>query len=417
MIRLEDLTKTFGGRVAVDHLDLEVPEGELCVLVGPSGCGKTTTLRMVNRLVEPTSGRILLDGQDVTAVDVVRLRRRIGYVIQHVGLFPHQSIADNVATVPRLLGWSRDRVDARVHELLGLVGLDPDQFARRYPHELSGGQRQRVGVARALGADPPVLLMDEPFGAIDPVTRGRLQQEFVNLQDELRKTVVFVTHDVEEAVRLGDRIAILRQGGVLEQYDTPAEVLAHPASPFVADFLGADRGLTRLGVVSVTEADLRRPPVLASSDTLAAARRSLAELVESAASHNIAIGLESRLHFHEIPSAEEAMALLEDYPPEQAGYWHDVGHWEVQGRLRLIDPRRWLSLVAPRMIGTHLHDVRGITDHRAPGNGDVDWSYIAAAVPPHAARTFEIDQHEPVNLLAAAISFLARQGVLARTER
>ena len=276
MIRLEDLTKTFGGRVAVDHLDLEVPEGELCVLVGPSGCGKTTTLRMVNRLVEPTSGRILLDGQDVTAVDVVRLRRRIGYVIQHVGLFPHQSIADNVATVPRLLGWSRDRVDARVHELLGLVGLDPDQFARRYPHELSGGQRQRVGVARALGADPPVLLMDEPFGAIDPVTRGRLQQEFVNLQDELRKTVVFVTHDVEEAVRLGDRIAILRQGGVLEQYDTPAEVLAHPASPFVADFLGADRGLTRLGVVSVTEADLRRPPVLASSDTLAAARRSLA---------------------------------------------------------------------------------------------------------------------------------------------
>ena len=276
MIRLEELTKAFGGRVAVDHLNLEVAEGEVCVLVGPSGCGKTTTLRMVNRLVEPTSGRILLGGEDVTQVDAVQLRRRMGYVIQQVGLFPHQTVAANVATVPKLLGWGRERVAGRVDELLGLVGLEPDQFARRYPHELSGGQRQRVGVARALAADPPVLLMDEPFGSIDPVTRARLQQEFLHLQHELRKTVVFVTHDVEEAVTVGDRIAILRDGGVLEQYDRPAEVLGRPASPFVADFLGADRSLRRLGVTRVGDAELDQPPVLSSGDTVAQARQSMA---------------------------------------------------------------------------------------------------------------------------------------------
>ncbi len=302
MIRLEDLTKAFAGRVAVDHLNLEVGEGELCVLVGPSGCGKTTTLKMVNRLVEPTGGRILIGGQDVTHGDVVQLRRRIGYVIQQVGLFPHQTIADNVATVPRLLGWSRARTTSRVEELLGLVGLDPGVFAGRYPHELSGGQRQRVGVARALGADPPVLLMDEPFGAIDPVTRGRLQQEFLRLQAALRKTVVFVTHDVEEAVTLGDRIAVLRQGGVLEQYDRPAEVLARPTSPFVADFLGADRSLKRLGVTSVEEADLHHPPVLSSEDTLAQARRSMAALDSQWA---VVVGADGRLEGY-VRSADTA---------------------------------------------------------------------------------------------------------------
>ncbi len=276
MIRLEDLTKAFGGTVAVDHLSLEVADGEVCVLVGPSGCGKTTTLKMVNRLVEPTSGRVLLGGQDVTHGDAVKLRRSIGYVIQQVGLFPHRTVADNVATVPRLLGWTRQRVARRVDELLHLVGLDPAVFARRYPRQLSGGQRQRVGVARALGADPPVLLMDEPFGAIDPATRGRLQHEFLRLQAELRKTVVFVTHDVEEAVTLGDRVAVLRQGGVLEQYGRPAEVLGRPASPFVADFLGADRSLKRLSVTSIGEAQLDQPPVLSSGDTLAHARRCMA---------------------------------------------------------------------------------------------------------------------------------------------
>ena len=277
MIRLERLTKRYGDRVAVDHLDLEVAEGELCVLVGPSGCGKTTTMKMINRLIEPTSGRILLAGDDVTHVDPVELRRRIGYVIQQVGLFPHLTIAQNVATVPKLLGWDRARVKARVGELLELVGLPPRTFAKRYPNQLSGGQRQRVGVARALGADPPVLLMDEPFGAIDPITRGRLQDEFLRLQREVRKTIVFVTHDIEEAVHLGDRIAILTEGGVLAQHDTPAAILGAPASPFVADFVGADRGLKRLSVTPIVEHDLEQPPVVRLDDTLAEARRRLGE--------------------------------------------------------------------------------------------------------------------------------------------
>jgi osmoprotectant transport system ATP-binding protein len=274
MIRLESVTKQFAdGQIAVDHLSLEVPEGELCILIGPSGCGKTTTMKMINRLIEPTSGRIFLDGKDVTHGDPVELRRHIGYVIQQVGLFPHQTIADNVATVPRLLGWDRKRTLARVHELLELVGLDPDQYAGRYPSELSGGQQQRAGVARALAADPPVLLMDEPFGAIDPITRERLQGEFLRLQSEVRKTIVFVTHDIEEAVRLGDRIAVLNIGALVEQYDTPAQILGNPATPFVADFVGADRGLKRLTVTTIEEVDLERPPVVYESDTLSDARR------------------------------------------------------------------------------------------------------------------------------------------------
>ncbi len=275
MIRLEHLTKRFpGGQVAVDDLSLDVDDGELCVLVGPSGCGKTTILKMINRLVEPSNGRILLDGDDVTSGDPVALRRRIGYVIQHVGLFPHQTIAANVATVPRLLGWERARVVERVDELLALVGLDAAVHGPRYPHQLSGGQRQRVGVARALAADPPVLLMDEPFGAIDPISRDRLQREFLLLQGTLRKTVIFVTHDVEEAVRLGDRIAVLAQGGVLAQHGTPSDVLGHPADDFVADFVGADRGLKRLRVTPVgTAVD---QPVVVSADTpLDEARRAM----------------------------------------------------------------------------------------------------------------------------------------------
>jgi osmoprotectant transport system ATP-binding protein len=263
VIRLEHVTKTYGdGPPAVDDLTLEVAEGELCVLVGPSGCGKTTTMRMINRLIEPTSGRIHVGDQDVLQLDPVQLRRRIGYVIQQIGLFPHMTIADNVATVPRLLGWRKDRVRARVDHLLELVGLPPDAFRDRYPHQLSGGQRQRVGVARALGADPDVLLMDEPFGAIDPITRERLQDEFLRLQAEVRKTIVFVTHDIEEAVKLGDRIAIFREGGILAQHDTPAEILGSPASEFVADFVGADRALKRLKVTQIDLGDLQQPPVL-----------------------------------------------------------------------------------------------------------------------------------------------------------
>src|SRR3954451_24640711 len=277
MIRLDRVSKRYDdGSLAVFELSLDVAEGELCVLVGPSGCGKTTTMKMINRLIEPSSGRIYLDGEDVTEVDPVRLRRRIGYVIQQVGLFPHLTIRDNVGTVPRLLGWDKRRTVTRVDELLDLVGLEPGTFAKRYPHQLSGGQRQRVGVARALAADPVVLLMDEPFSAIDPIARERLQAEFLRLQAEVRKTVVFVTHDIEEAVRLGDRIAVLRQGGKLEQYDTPAAILGNPATQFVAEFVGADRGLKRLSVTGIADLDLVHPPIVRADDTLASAREALA---------------------------------------------------------------------------------------------------------------------------------------------
>jgi osmoprotectant transport system ATP-binding protein len=283
-IRLEGVRKEFTGTVAVADLTLEVPAGELVVLVGPSGCGKSTILRMCNRLIEATAGRILLGEEDITRVDPVRLRRRIGYVIQNVGLFPHQSVRDNVATVPRLLGWPRARVDARVEELLDRVGLPPGQFAGRYPHELSGGQRQRVGVARALAADPVVLLMDEPFSAVDPIVRARLQEEFLRLQASVRKTIVFVTHDVDEAVRLGDRIAILSEGGKLEQYDQPATLLAKPANEFVASFLGADRGIKLLGVTPIPSSLPPVPPDFVEGPTVAhtaSLREALALLLES----------------------------------------------------------------------------------------------------------------------------------------
>jgi osmoprotectant transport system ATP-binding protein len=256
-IRLDGVSKLYDdGTTAVDDLSLDVCPGELVVLVGPSGCGKTTTMKMVNRLIEPTSGRVLLDGEDVAKTSPVQLRRRVGYVIQQVGLFPHQTVRDNVATVPVLLGWDKTRTRRRVEELLELVGLDPSRYASRYPSQLSGGQRQRVGVARALAADPLVLLMDEPFSAVDPVARERLQTEFLRVQRELGTTVVFVTHDIDEAVRLGDRIAVLSEGGHLEQYDTPATVLGSPATPFVADFVGADRAVKRLSVTSIDVTDL-----------------------------------------------------------------------------------------------------------------------------------------------------------------
>ena len=250
MIELTDLTKRYAGtaRPAVDRLTLSVPEGEVCVLIGPSGCGKTTTMRMINRMIEPDGGAITVGGRDVLAVDPVDLRRSIGYVIQQVGLFPHWSIADNIATVPRLLGWAAGRVSARVDELLALVGMDPAQYRDRFPRELSGGQRQRVGVARALAADPPVMLMDEPFGAIDPITRGRLQAEFLRILQGLAKTIVFVTHDIDEAIRMGDRIAILKDGALV-QYDTPEAILARPADAFVEEFVGADRALKRLTLI------------------------------------------------------------------------------------------------------------------------------------------------------------------------
>ena len=247
MIRFECVTKAFpDGTVAVGGLDLVAPNGSITVLVGPSGCGKTTSLRMVNRMIEPTSGRITIDGQDTASMQASELRRGIGYVIQHAGLFPHRTVADNIATVPRLLGWDRKKAQARSLELLERVGL-PTDFARRYPHQLSGGQQQRVGVARALAADPPVMLMDEPFSAVDPVVRDQLQEEFLRLQSELGKTILFVTHDIDEAVKLGDQVAVLRVGGELAQVAAPATLLADPHDDFVADFVGRDRGYRGLG--------------------------------------------------------------------------------------------------------------------------------------------------------------------------
>ncbi len=245
---------------AVNDLSFVVPAGRICVLVGPSGCGKTTSLKMVNRLIEPTSGEILIDGVNVTTREVTTLRRGIGYVIQQVGLFPHQTIGQNVAVVPRLLGWTGDRLRTRVDELLGLVGLDPPAYRDRYPSQLSGGERQRVGVARALAADPPLMLMDEPFGAVDPIVRERLQNEFLRLQRELAKTILFVTHDIDEAIKMGDLVAVMQEGGRLAQFGPPAEILANPASDFVARFVGADRGLKRLSLSRV--GDLRLDPAV-----------------------------------------------------------------------------------------------------------------------------------------------------------
>ncbi|MGW6270502.1 MULTISPECIES: ABC transporter ATP-binding protein [unclassified Streptomyces] len=270
MIRFEHVTKRYeDGTTAVDDLSFEVAEGELVTLVGPSGCGKTTTMKMVNRLIEPSEGRIYVEGDDISTIDPVQLRRRIGYVIQQVGLFPHKTVLENTATVPHLLGVKRGKARERAAELLDLVGLDPATFGDRYPEQLSGGQRQRVGVARALAADPPVLLMDEPFGAVDPVVREHLQNEFLRLQQAVRKTVLFVTHDIEEAVRLGDRMAVYGDGRI-EQFDTPSTILGAPANDYVADFVGADRGLKRLSVTPIEEGDLEQPPVLHLDDPLPA---------------------------------------------------------------------------------------------------------------------------------------------------
>jgi osmoprotectant transport system ATP-binding protein len=283
-IRLENLTKMFPGQSepAVDSLSLDIPEGEIVILVGPSGCGKTTTMKMINRIIEPTSGRILLDGEDVTDVNPDQLRRRIGYVIQQIGLFPHMTIADNIATVPRLLGWDKRRIAERVDELLETVGMEPGMYRHRYPKELSGGQRQRVGVARAMSADPDVMLMDEPFGAIDPITRERLQNEFLRLQEKIKKTIIFVTHDIDEAIKMGDRIAILRDKSQIAQYDTPERILVNPADDFVADFIGSGASLKRLSLSRVRDVELHDWPTVQEDATHEEVRRKIQESGRSA---------------------------------------------------------------------------------------------------------------------------------------
>ena len=277
MIRFESVSKRFGdGAPAVDRLDLQISEGELTVLVGPSGCGKTTSLRMINRLEDLTEGRILVDDKDVMSQDPIMLRRGIGYVMQSSGLFPHRTIRDNIATVPRLLGWDATRIARRVEELVELVGLAPD-LLERYPHALSGGQQQRVGVARALAADPPIMLMDEPFAAVDPIVRTHLQDEFLRLQRRLAKTIVFVTHDIDEAIKLGDRIAVFRDGGRVAQYASPTEILSAPADDFVVNFLGQDRELRRLALLGAEEARVEQGPVATVGDSAEAAHTAAAE--------------------------------------------------------------------------------------------------------------------------------------------
>ena len=289
MIEFEDVTKQYpDGTVAVDKLSMRIPSNEITVFVGPSGCGKTTSLRMINRTIERSSGKISIDGDDINAGDPVTLRRGIGYVIQHAGLFPHKTVVDNVATVPKLLGWPEQRMRARVDELLSLIGFEPKRMRDRYPSQLSGGERQRVGVARALAAEPPLMLMDEPFGAVDPIVRERLQNEFLQLHETLGITVIFVTHDIDEAIKLGDRVAIMR-AGKLVQYAPPGELLARPADDFVAQFVGSDRGLKRLALLTVGGVDLDPPaastrldgaPVLKPSTSL---RDALAAMLASEA--------------------------------------------------------------------------------------------------------------------------------------
>jgi len=280
MIRLENLTKVFetpgGTIVAADHIDMEVPEGEICILLGPSGCGKTTTLKMINRIIPPTSGKVFIGGKDTTTYDTVTLRRNMGYVIQQIGLFPNMTVEENICVVPRLLGWDGARAKRRAAELLEMMALDSAVFLKRYPKELSGGQQQRVGVARALAADPPVMLMDEPFGAVDPINREIIQDEFLKMQEKLRKTIMFVSHDIDEAVKMGDKVAIFR-AGKLEQFDSPDNVLAHPANSFIADFVGGDRTLKRLRLVKVSEAMNPNAPCVRAEDSLEKAASLMAE--------------------------------------------------------------------------------------------------------------------------------------------
>ncbi|WP_432013722.1 ABC transporter ATP-binding protein [Streptomyces cucumeris] len=385
MIRFEHVTKRYAdGTTAVDDLSFEVAEGELVTLVGPSGCGKTTTMKMVNRLIEPTSGRILVEDGDIAKADPVQLRRRIGYVIQQIGLFPHKTVLENTATVPHLLGWQRKKGRDRAAELLDLVGLDPSVYGDRYPDQLSGGQRQRVGVARALAADPPVLLMDEPFGAVDPVVREHLQTEFLRLQSQVRKTVLFVTHDIEEAVRLGDRIAVYGSGRI-EQFDTPASVLGAPATPYVADFVGADRGLKRLSVTPIEPGDLEQPPVVHLDDPLP---KAAARMAADRARWAVVLDDADRLHgWIRADAVEGTEGTVRDHARRMEA-WLPVGAPLKQafsqmlqhdaGWVAVLDGDRFLGVLTP----ARLHEaLRRSIDADAGGiaRGDVDLETVADA--------------------------------------
>ncbi|MER6129789.1 betaine/proline/choline family ABC transporter ATP-binding protein [Streptomyces sp. NPDC001795] len=382
MIRFEQVTKRYpDGTTAVDDLSFEVTEGELVTLVGPSGCGKTTTMMMVNRLIEPTSGRIFVGGEDIATADPVRLRRRIGYVIQQVGLFPHRTVLDNTATVPSLVGWKKAKARARAAELLDLVGLDPKKYGPRYPHQLSGGQRQRVGVARALAADPPVLLMDEPFGAVDPVVREQLQDEFLRMQAAVRKTVLLVTHDIEEAVRLGDRIAVYGQGRI-EQFDTPGAVLGMPATPYVAEFVGADRGLKRLSVTGIEPGDLEQPPIARLDEP---AERAAARLRAEGARWAVVLDAEGDLHGWAGADVLGAGGLVRDHA-HRMNSWVPLGAPLKQafgvmlqhdaGWVAVLDGARFLGVLTPAKLHEALR--RSVdADARGVSRGQVSFRSVA----------------------------------------
>ncbi|MFF3752591.1 ABC transporter ATP-binding protein [Streptomyces sp. NPDC002018] len=387
MIRFEEVTKVYpDGTAAVRDLSFEVAEGELVTLVGPSGCGKTTTMMMVNRLIEPTSGRILVEDRDISGVDPVALRRRIGYVIQQGGLFPHRTVLDNTATVPALTGWKRAKARARAAELLDLVGLDPATYGPRYPAQLSGGQRQRVGVARALAADPPVLLMDEPFGAVDPVVRERLQNEFLKLQSALRKTVLLVTHDIEEAVRMGDRIAVYGEGHI-EQYDSPATVLGAPATPYVARFVGADRGLKRLSVTAVEPADLEEPPIARTDEP---ARDAAARMRAQGARWAVVLGAGGELHgwvaadtlteAGERGSVGALTRRMEAWVPLGSPLKQAFGEMlqHDAGWVAVLDGERFLGVLTPAKLHEALR--RSVdADARGVGRSEVDFDSVSDA--------------------------------------
>jgi len=324
-IQLQGVTKNYPGQAepAVDHITMDIAAGEIVVLVGPSGCGKTTTMKMINRLIEPTSGKILIGGTDVLKLDADEHRRNVGYVIQQIGLFPHMRIAENIGLVPRMLGWSRHKTAERVEELLEVVGLAPGEYARRYPRELSGGQQQRVGVARALAADPPVMLMDEPFGATDPITREHLQNEFLRLQRELRKTIVFVTHDFDEALKMGDRIAVMRSQSVIAQYDTPEAILAAPVDDYVGSFIGAGGQLKRLGLMRLRDVELRPVPARKSLPliTIEATLRDALDMMLENGSEKVLVA-EGESGAGEVLGAirmDDLMAAISDESPDDPG--------------------------------------------------------------------------------------------------
>ncbi len=364
MIRLEGVTKHYPGqdRPAVQHIDMDIPAGEIVIFVGPSGCGKTTLMKMINRLIEPTSGRIFIQGEDVTRGNPDQLRRRIGYVIQQIGLFPHMTIGDNIATVPKMLGWDKSRIDTRIDELLELVGLDARDFRSRYPKQLSGGQRQRVGVARALAVDPPVMLMDEPFGAIDPITRDRLQNEFLRLQEEIRKTIVFVTHDIDEAIKMGDRIAILREGARIAQYDTPEHILSAPADDFVADFVGAGASLKRLNLSRVRDVELTDWPTVAIGTDRAEVR---AVLRESAMGSVLILDSERR----PVRWVTARDIDRDDVPLEQTGLEPEA----------IVEPQSTLQDVLNLMLDSS-HGAALVVDGAGAYLGAVDFTTVATAI-------------------------------------